>query len=133
MKKNFKSGTVKQQANDQISFVIDKKYLNIEKKMVKSSSGKIILDLPDDYHVEEVKEQEINKEGHLIYIDRYKVTLNKTDDYKQGKFAVMFYPVTFDGGGDPIQDTQYHPTPKFNISYAGKDAIWGKIFNLKDL
>jgi hypothetical protein len=126
-------GTVKEQVDDQIIFSIEKEYLDPTKKIVKSSSGKIILKLPKDYIIEEVKVK--NDAG--ADVDGYKVTLNKDDDYQEGKFAVMLYPVTFGAGGSgtppPVQDTQYHPKPKFLISYAGEKEIWGKVFNLKDL
>lgn len=127
----FKRGTVFEQENDQISFSIEKEYLDIEKKVIKASTGKkVALKLPKDYLIEEVKVK--NDAG--ADVDGYKVTLNKDDDYKDGKFAVMLYPVAFGGGGTtPIQDTQFHPKPKFLISYAGEKPIWGKIFNLKDL
>lgn len=127
-------GTVTEQVDDQISFSIEKEYLDLGKKVVKSSSGKTVLKLPKDYWVEEVTfKNDMGKD-----VDGYKVTLNKDDDYKEGKFAIMLYPVTFGGNGGvgtppPIQDTQNHPIPKFLISYAGEKAIWGKVFNLKDL
>jgi hypothetical protein len=124
-------GTIIEQVSDQISFSIEKEYLDLEKKVIKSSSGKTVLKLPKDYWIEEVKfKNDMGKD-----VDGYKVTLNKDDDYQKDKFAVMLYPVAFGGvgGGTPIQDTQNHPKPKFLISYAGEKAIWGKVFNLKDL
>jgi hypothetical protein len=119
MEKIIEKGVVNTNESDQISFEIEN--LNITGlKISTSSGGHKIFELPENHLIEK------NADG------KYKITLNKDEDYAN-TFGVMFFPVIIDGGNPPVQDTQNHPTPKLQISYGGQPALWGKIFNLKDL
>lgn len=127
-------GTVKTEPRDQISFTL--KSLEFDSKLIitTESGAKKVINLPENYRIEQND-------------DVYTVIFNKHDDYKDS-FGIMIYPV-FNGTDtgnlvvqqndtdppsvEPVQGTQDHPSPKFQISYAGEKALWGRIFNINDL
>jgi hypothetical protein len=125
-------GTVETDPRDQISFTL--KSLEFDSKLIitTKSGEKKVINLPENYRIEQNDGQ-------------YTVIFNKHDDYKDS-FGIMIYPVFNEANtgnlvvvdaapqsDKPIQATQSHPSPKFQISYAGQEPLWGRIFNINDL